>query len=241
MRLSHQSECSTRSASVVVSYYLWFVKMFRKKKSLEDTHRRMKITIQTKRKIIEKSERGVSVAELARLYNRSTSTICTILKNKDKFKEIDASKGVTRISTQRLRILDDVERLLLIWIQEKQSQGDIVNENIICEKARVIFGDLVKKTPSSTPEEEVFKGSRGWFEKFKRRIGMYSVTRHGIFIIIIILYRTHYRVNLLVSLSEYFNSGTSSSGVSVFTILCILLASTVDFGARVAWPVTHKQ
>ncbi|PNF38621.1 hypothetical protein B7P43_G02309 [Cryptotermes secundus] len=73
-----------------------------------------------KRKIIEKRERSVSVADLARTYNRPTSTICTILKNKDKIKETDASKGVTRIPTQRLRILDDVERLLLIWINEKQ-------------------------------------------------------------------------------------------------------------------------
>ncbi|PNF13681.1 hypothetical protein B7P43_G16673 [Cryptotermes secundus] len=72
-----------------------------------------------KRKIIEKRERGVSVADLARTYNRSTSTICTILKNKDKIKEMDVSKGVTRISIQRLRMLDDVERLLLIWINEK--------------------------------------------------------------------------------------------------------------------------
>ncbi|PNF34252.1 hypothetical protein B7P43_G17273 [Cryptotermes secundus] len=60
--------------------------------------------------------------------------ICTILKNKDKIKETDASKGVTRIFTQRLRILDDVERLLLIWINEKQLQGDSINVNIICEK-----------------------------------------------------------------------------------------------------------
>ncbi|PNF29693.1 hypothetical protein B7P43_G13060 [Cryptotermes secundus] len=46
---------------------------------------------------------------LAHTYNQSTSTICTILKNKDKIKEIDASEGVARISMQRLRILDDVE------------------------------------------------------------------------------------------------------------------------------------
>ncbi|GBM08269.1 Tigger transposable element-derived protein 1 [Araneus ventricosus] len=148
-----------------------------KKKPQEDSHKRRKITVEMKRKIIEERERGVSVADLARTYNRSTSTICTILKDKDRIKEVDASKGVTRISTQRLRILDDVERLLLRWINEKQLQGDFVNENIICEKAKAIFADLVKKTPGSSTTEEVFKGSRGWFEKFKRRTGI--VVRHG--------------------------------------------------------------
>ncbi|CAL7938614.1 unnamed protein product [Xylocopa violacea] len=146
----------------------------------EGSNKRIKITVQMKREIIEKRERGVNVADLARTYNRSTSTICTILKNKDKIKEVDASKGVTRISTQRLRILDDVERLLLRWINEKQLQGDAINENIICQKAKAIFADLVKRTPgSSTSEEEVFKASRGWFEKFKRRTGIHSVARHG--------------------------------------------------------------
>ncbi|XP_022909635.2 tigger transposable element-derived protein 1-like [Onthophagus taurus] len=88
--------------------------------------------------------------------------------------------GVTRNSTQRLRILNDVERLLLIWINEKQLQHATINENTICEKAKAIFADLVKKTPgSSTAEKTVFKASRGWFEKFKRRTGIHSVVRHG--------------------------------------------------------------
>lgn len=109
-------------------------------------------------KIIEKRERDVSMS-----YNQSTSTICTILKNKDKIQEIDASREVRRI----------VEKLLFILINKKQLQGDTANE-VICELAKVIFAssqmilaDLVKKKPeSSTAEEEVFKESRGWFEKY---------------------------------------------------------------------------
>lgn len=154
--------------------------MSQKKRPQESGYKRLKITLKIKREIIDKREQGVSVADLARIYNRSTSTICTILKNKDKIKEIDASKGVTRISTQRLRVLDDVERLLLIWINEKQLQADIITESIICEKAKLIFADLVKTTPgSSTAGDEVFKASHGWFEKFKRRTGIHSVMRHG--------------------------------------------------------------
>ncbi|PNF20183.1 hypothetical protein B7P43_G16984 [Cryptotermes secundus] len=73
-----------------------------------------------KRKIIEKLERGVSVADLARTHNLSTSTVCTTLKNKDKIKETDASKGVTRISTQWLRILDDAESTPLLQPMDQQ-------------------------------------------------------------------------------------------------------------------------
>ena len=39
--------------------------------------------------------------------------------------------------------------------------------------------DLVKKTASmSSEDEEAFKASRGWFEKFKKRTGIHSVVRH---------------------------------------------------------------
>ncbi|PNF20637.1 hypothetical protein B7P43_G04263 [Cryptotermes secundus] len=54
------------------------------------------------------------------------------------------------------------------------------HKNFICEKAKVIFANLVKKTPgSSMAEEEAFKGNHGGFEKFKRRTGIHSVVRHG--------------------------------------------------------------
>jgi hypothetical protein len=46
--------------------------------------------------------------------------------------------------------------------------------------AKLIFADLVKKTPeSSMDEKEAFKGSPGWCEKFKWRTGIYCVVRHG--------------------------------------------------------------
>lgn len=34
------------------------------------------------------------------------------------------------------------EKLLLVWINEKQLAGDTVMENIICEKAKELYTDL---------------------------------------------------------------------------------------------------
>ncbi|GBM61487.1 hypothetical protein AVEN_163879-1 [Araneus ventricosus] len=83
-----------------------------------------------KRKFIEKRHPGVSVTDLprTRTYNWSASTICTILKNKDMNEEIDASKGVTRMFPQRLRNLNNVQKLRLIWMNENQLQGNSVIE-----------------------------------------------------------------------------------------------------------------
>lgn len=50
---------------------------------------------------------------------------------------------------------------------EKQLASDSISETIICEKVRYLHQNLLKKT-SGTSSENVFKASRGWFEKFKK-------------------------------------------------------------------------
>ncbi|UYV76007.1 hypothetical protein LAZ67_13002113 [Cordylochernes scorpioides] len=77
-----------------------------------------------------------------------------------------------------------MEKLLMVWVTEKQLQGDTLTQTIICEKARAIYGDLLKQTPQTSIDEaseESFKASRGWFENFKKRSGIHSVVRHGLF------------------------------------------------------------
>ncbi|PNF22449.1 hypothetical protein B7P43_G15413 [Cryptotermes secundus] len=61
-----------------------------KKEQQKDSHKRIKITVEMKHKIIEKRERGVSVADLARTYNRSTSTIwsCIVLHSKKLWRRV---------------------------------------------------------------------------------------------------------------------------------------------------------
>ena len=79
------------------------------------------------------------------------------------------------MSKQQPHALEDIEKLLLVWINEKQLAGDTVTENFICEKAKALYTDLVGKRPdTSTENEEGFKENRGWFDNFKRR----SVLRH---------------------------------------------------------------
>ncbi|KAJ7317101.1 hypothetical protein JRQ81_003263 [Phrynocephalus forsythii] len=137
------------------------------------------ITMEVKKEIIKKYEQGMRVAEIARFYKKTSSTICAILKKKEEIKGLDTAKGVTRISKQRPRVLEDVEKLLLLWITKKQLAGDAVTENLICEKAKSLYTDLVSKLPGTSAEnEEGFKASRGWFDNFKRRSGIHSV-RHG--------------------------------------------------------------
>ncbi|CAG0915859.1 unnamed protein product [Notodromas monacha] len=60
-----------------------------------------------------------------------------------------APKGASRIpsKTQRHPVLDELEKLLLIWIEDMQRRGDPVSGEHICRKARKIYEELIKEYP----------------------------------------------------------------------------------------------
>jgi transposase-like protein len=137
------------------------------------TRKMTRITIEVKKEIIAKHENGVRVSDLATQFGVAKSTISTILKNKETIKGASVEREVTVVIKQRSQTIEVVERLLLIWINEKMLAGDSVSEGIICEKARQLH-----KNPGTSADTDVFQASRGWFEKFKKRSGIHSVVRH---------------------------------------------------------------
>ncbi|KAF2352635.1 hypothetical protein FHG87_016607 [Trinorchestia longiramus] len=68
------------------------------------------------------------------------STISTILKYKEVLKKADVAIGVTAISKQRPQIMEEMEKLLLIFTKEKMLTGDSISEALICEKSfQILF------------------------------------------------------------------------------------------------------
>ena len=157
-----------------------------KKMSTQDSDDKKKrmLGMDIKQEIIKKHERGIRVSNLCKEYGRSSSTICTILKNKASIMAAATTKGKTTLASKRSDIHEEMESLLLTWVQTKQVAGDTISQAIISEKARAIFNDLLltreeEGEPSTSKETETFKASHGWFERFKKRTGIHSVVRHG--------------------------------------------------------------
>nr|XP_034958025.1 MAPK-interacting and spindle-stabilizing protein-like isoform X1 [Zootoca vivipara] len=148
-----------------------------KKPAESGKRKRELILLEVKQGIIRKHEQGMRVVDLAREYRKSASTIATILKDKERIKGRETAKGVTILTKKRPAIMDEVEKLLLLWIREKERAGDTVTSTLVCAKARALHADLIAQQPGTSHEE--FKASRGWFEKFKMRSGIRSVVRHG--------------------------------------------------------------
>ncbi|XP_068200726.1 tigger transposable element-derived protein 1-like [Palaemon carinicauda] len=144
--------------------------------------KKRKMTIEMKHEIIEKQKSGVRVTELAGQYERCTSTIYTILKQKDAINSTKPFKGLTIFSKLCSDIHYEMERLLLIWRKEKQFAGDRVLETIICEKDSRIYDDLKGKQAAERGETltsaETFEASSGWLDNLKKWTGIHLAVRH---------------------------------------------------------------
>ena len=105
------------------------------------------------------------------------STISTFLMNKEMIKATNVAIGYKVICRQRQQIIEEVEKLLLVFFNEKQLKGGSLSETLICEKALDIYGDLVKRTLGLIQKTDYY-ASRGWFEKFLKRSGIHSAPRH---------------------------------------------------------------
>ncbi|XP_023239813.1 major centromere autoantigen B-like [Centruroides sculpturatus] len=129
------------------------------KKEKSDSGNRKRFSVTSEKEIIAKYENGIHVSDIAKEYNVAKSTISTIIKNKKAFKAAEVAKGVNVILKQRFKVLDEVEKLLLIWINEKQLTGDSVSEAIICGKAKNLYNDLLTQTPGISADRQDFKAS----------------------------------------------------------------------------------
>ncbi|GCC31462.1 hypothetical protein chiPu_0009920 [Chiloscyllium punctatum] len=109
-----------------------------------------KSKIELKEELIAKHESGMCVSDLAAVFEMPKSTVCTILKNKEVIKASDVAKGVTTLTSKRSKFIEEVEKLLLVWINEKQLVGDPISEDIIWEKARLLYTDLKKDVSKRT-------------------------------------------------------------------------------------------
>ncbi|XP_026547967.1 tigger transposable element-derived protein 1-like, partial [Notechis scutatus] len=119
------------------------------------------------------------VTDLAKEYNKAQSTISTILKQKAAIKAANVARRVAMLTKQRPQVLEEMEKLLLVWLNEKQLAGYTVSEAVIREKAKTIHGNLCQKYPSSSGESHEFKASREWFERFCKKNGTHNIVRHG--------------------------------------------------------------
>ena len=98
----------------------------KKKVEKEGGKKKEMITVEIRKEIIEKHERGMRVADIARFYNESTSTICTVLTLNSAWRKLwsDCVEGFAH--EQGPPVVDEI---VCLW----KTMGLEVNEDYIQE------------------------------------------------------------------------------------------------------------
>ena len=122
------------------------------------------LTLDTKMEIIRAVDAGAKKAEVGRQYAIVSSTLSTILKNRDDIKSrFESSKFQPSRKRCRTALLEDVEEALLRWFQGMRAKNLPVNGPLLREKAERLSEMLGHGN---------FQASSGWLSRFKERHGI---------------------------------------------------------------------
>lgn len=120
--------------------------------------KRKVLSLEDKGNIIGDIERGSSQADVCRKYDLSKSTVCNIIKNKEKiFSALNSNKAGTK--KIRLADRDDVDQALLKWFTTNRSSVPI-SGHVLKTKAEQLAVLL---------DKEQFVCSEGWLDRWKKR------------------------------------------------------------------------
>ncbi|KAM3844347.1 tigger transposable element-derived protein 1-like isoform 2-T2 [Vipera latastei] len=141
--------------------------------------RRRRINLDLKMKIIKAHEKGKKIKTIVEEEGLASSTICTILRDKEKIKEaIKSAPGTDAIITRnRTGLISKTEQLLVLWIDDRIQKRIPISLHLIQVKARSIFEML--KQGAGEERNETFGASRGWFMRFQKRFNYYNIRTTG--------------------------------------------------------------
>ena len=84
----------------------------------------------------------------------------------------------TIISEKHGKVMEEMEKLLSVWMQDQHQRWVLLSLMLIQGKAKSLYEDL-KKKHSKESEGASFNASHGWFHGFKARANLHNVKVSG--------------------------------------------------------------
>lgn len=144
----------------------------KKNSTTQATRKRTRIDLEMKMKLITLYERGLGMSTIARDFSLSVSTVNSIVKDADRIKEHVQRSALlksTIITKWRAVAIDEMEKLLIAWIEGKMKSRIPLKLTAIQAKARHLYEKVKKEKCPDAPQ--TFMASNGWFNRFKNRAG----------------------------------------------------------------------
>ena len=141
--------------------------------------KRKAITMEIKLDVINRSKNGETQTKISRLLCLSRTTVLTILKNQERILDhvkANALMKSTVITKKRSGLIVEMERLLVIWLEDQNQRHVPVSLMLIQEKAKKLFQALKREKGE---EREEFMASKGWFSRFKARANYHNISIQG--------------------------------------------------------------
>lgn len=142
---------------------------------------RKSISLADKMKVISSFESGQRAVDIARTLGLTPTTVRTIRSNANKIKssiQNVSSLSSTKVNRTRSSIVENMEKLLALWIEDQNQRNVPVSLAVIQTKAKSLYDDLKAKEGGCSKEEQ-FTASRGWFQRFKIRYNFHNIKVTG--------------------------------------------------------------
>uniref|UniRef100_A0A8C8SCB4 Uncharacterized protein n=1 Tax=Pelusios castaneus TaxID=367368 RepID=A0A8C8SCB4_9SAUR len=127
--------------------------------------KRVVLSIATKLQIVERAEKGESIAKLSSEFNIGNQTVRDIVRKKDELYKFvtssDTFNGTSARKTTKGSKFDNLDRAVFEWFKQKRAEGCPVSGPLLLEKAKWFHSEM--KIP------EPFAASQGWLQCFKSR------------------------------------------------------------------------
>lgn len=137
---------------------------------------------------------GKSFSAVGRHYGINESTVRYIKKEEENIRRtaaISFNKDAKRVVTVRNKTIIRMESALALWISDCRKRNITLDTNIIRTKAKILYetfegSDGVNGSEEPSPSTSAFhsepfqfNASKGWFDKFQKRVGLKNVYLQG--------------------------------------------------------------
>jgi predicted DNA-binding protein YlxM (UPF0122 family) len=149
--------------------------MYKKRKNInnEATSKKRKVLTFGEKKelcLLHHENPSLSQEEIGKKFGVKRNTVCDILKNKEKWLNIELNGFNTAKQREKSPKFPELEEALAIWISNALSANKTITGEIIIAKA-FDFARLMNI--------EGFTGSVGWLNNFKKRHNIKQYNKHG--------------------------------------------------------------